>query len=92
MPYVIAEPCVSNCNSECVEVCPVDAIHGPPPDKPRLQLFIDPEACICCAACVSACPENAIFDEDDLPAEWSHYAAINRAFFENQDPRKAPAP
>lgn len=29
MTYVIAEPCVSTCDTACVEVCPVDCIHGP---------------------------------------------------------------
>ena len=27
MTYVIAEPCVSTCDTACVEVCPVDCIH-----------------------------------------------------------------
>ena len=29
MTYIIAEPCVSTCDTACVEVCPVDCIHGP---------------------------------------------------------------
>ena len=29
MPYIIAEPCVGTCDTACVEVCPVDCIHGP---------------------------------------------------------------
>ena len=29
MPYIIADPCVSTCDTACVEVCPVDCIHGP---------------------------------------------------------------
>ena len=28
MTYIIAEPCVGTCDSACVEVCPVDCIHG----------------------------------------------------------------
>jgi hypothetical protein len=27
------------------------------------------------------CPVAAIFDEDDLPVEYAHYAGINAAFF-----------
>ena len=85
MPYVIAEPCVSTCDTACVEVCPCDAIHGPPEAHARggarLQLYIDPEACICCAACEPECPVDAIFDEDDLPAAWAHFAALNAQFF-----------
>lgn len=29
MIYVIAEPCVGTCDTACVDVCPVDCIHGP---------------------------------------------------------------
>ena len=68
MPYIIADPCVSTCDTACVEVCPVDCIHGPddtegagaeakeegfdPTDK---QLYIDPEECIDCGACEPEC-------------------------------------
>jgi len=89
MPYVIAEPCESTCDTACVDFCPVDAIHGSRPiDEIRalaatarsgLRLYIDPEACICCAACEPECPVGAIFDEDDLPEQWRHYAALNAA-------------
>jgi len=96
MAYVIAEPCVATCDTACVEVCPVDCIHGPlsareiesipaaeRPEKLRgLQLYIDPEACICCGACQSRCPVDAIFEEDELPPAWSHYREINARFFQ----------
>ena len=29
MIYIIAEPCVGYCDTACVDVCPVDCIHGP---------------------------------------------------------------
>jgi ferredoxin len=78
MAYVIAEPCVGTCDTACVRVCPVDAIHGP--DDPK-QLYIDPEACICCAACEPICPVNAIFEESDVPEQWRGAIAENAAFF-----------
>jgi ferredoxin len=84
MAYVIAEPCVDKKDNSCVEVCPVDCIH-PTRDEPEFeqasQLFIDPEECIDCDACVEACPFDAAFAEDQLPAEWAHFADANRAFF-----------
>jgi len=96
MAYVIAEPCVATCDTACVKVCPVDCIHGPmkpeeiefipPEERPTklrgLQLYIDPEACICCAACERECPVEAIFDEDDLPPAWEHFKEINARFFQ----------
>ena len=29
MPFIIVEPCVGTCDTACVDVCPVDCIHGP---------------------------------------------------------------
>ena len=29
MTYIICEPCVGTCDTACVDVCPVDCIHGP---------------------------------------------------------------
>lgn len=85
MPYVIAEPCIGEKNASCVDVCPVDCIQ-PTRDDPAFdsarQLFIDREECIDCDACVAACPVDAVYSEDQLPAEWSHYAQINAAYFD----------
>ena len=101
MPYVIAEPCVATCDQACVAVCPVDCIAGPltaeeveaiPHVERRvrlatIQLYIDPDACICCAACQPECPVDAIFDEGELPPGWEHYAERNAAFFRERDAR-----
>lgn len=76
MAYVITEACLSKCDTACVDVCPVDAIHGP---LPRLQLFIDPDACICCAACVPECPVNAIVEDVELPP--NHPSIVRAADF-----------
>jgi len=95
MSYVITDSCASTCDTACVNVCPVDAIHGPTTheqldalDARRRSLFvlgpqlvIDPDACICCAACVQECPVNAIFDEVDVPRELHASIERNAAFF-----------
>ena len=95
MAFVITEPCVRTCDTACVEVCLVDCIHGPfdtegagaeakvdgfNPDG--LQLYINPEECIDCAACEPECPVEAIFSDDELPEEWEHYLKINEEFFQ----------
>lgn len=64
MAYVIGETCAKSCNEECRDVCPVEAIHGPHTTDGRVHLVIDPDVCICCAACETACPVEAIFDGD----------------------------
>ena len=68
---------------------PVDCIH-PTPDEPDYeaveQLFIDPDECIDCDACVEACPVDACFAEDQLPEEWAKYTAINAEYFAGSSP------
>lgn len=79
MTYVIAEPCIDVKDKACVEVCPVDCIHGGDDDK---QLFINPQECIDCGACEPECPVEAIFEESALPAEWKHFTELNAKYFE----------
>ncbi len=66
----------SNCNgcrfTDCVAVCPVECFHGD--DK---MLYIDPDECIDCGACVPECPVEAIFDETELPPNLQEYKGIN---------------
>jgi len=76
MPYVIAEPCVGVKDKSCVAVCPVDCIH-----EGEDQLFIDPNECIDCGLCEPECPVDAIFMEDELPAQWKDYVTRNADFF-----------
>lgn len=95
MPFIITDPCVGTCDTSCVDVCPVDCIHGPmdleeiralneageTADLEKIQLFIDPDICIDCGACEPECPVEAIFEEDDVPAKWSKYVKANYDFF-----------
>lgn len=99
MPYIIAEPCVSECDTACVDVCPVDCIHGPVVKDGRgeevqdmrdngeslegKQLYIDPEECIDCGACEPECPVEAIFEESETPDKWTHFIEINAKFFQD---------
>jgi ferredoxin len=73
--YVINEPCIGVKDASCTEVCPVDCIHSTP-DEPGFadaeQLYIDPEECIDCDACVEACPVDAITPGDRVPPDWEH--------------------
>jgi len=62
MTYVITEPCIDVKDKTCTDVCPMDCIHGTASDE---MLYIDPEECIDCGACVPVCPVKAIFAEGD---------------------------
>jgi len=89
MAHVITQKCVGTCDSACVDVCPCDCIAGPipidqlralPPAQ-RGQLFIDPDDCIDCGACLAECPAAAIYLDDDVPAEHRADIARNAEFF-----------
>ena len=72
MAFIITDPCISTKDTACVDVCPVDCIH-PRKDEPEFEqasmLFIHPEECIDCGACVPACPVTAIYDSPDVTPE-----------------------
>lgn len=64
MPHVVTSGCVDKKYQECVAVCPVEAFR-----EADTYLVIDPDECIDCAACVTECPDDAIFADTDVPAE-----------------------
>ncbi len=41
------------------------------------MLYIHPDECIDCEACVPECPVEAIYHEDNLPEEWASYTELN---------------
>lgn len=79
MSYIIGKPCDGVCDTACVDVCPVDCINGPIDIDGRgleveslnkeelngLQLYINPEECIDCGACVPECPVEAIYEDEE---------------------------
>ena len=83
MTYIIAEPCIDVKDTACVDVCPVDCIHGKDEDK---QLFINPEECIDCGACEPACPVQAIFPEEEVPEKWQSFIPTNYVYFDQVPP------
>lgn len=72
MPSVVTENCKGCRFTDCVVVCPVDCFHGD--DN---MVYIDPEECIDCGACIPECPVEAIYAEEDLPPELEKWTAIN---------------
>jgi ferredoxin len=79
MSYIIGSACISCIDGACLNVCPVDCIHGPISptgegyelfgmtleDKEGKQLYIDPDVCINCGACVPECPVDAIYTSEN---------------------------
>jgi ferredoxin len=78
MSFIIGKACDGVCDTACVTVCPVDVINGPihidglgkevanmsEEEKKGLQLYINPEECILCGACIPECPVDAIFESE----------------------------
>ena len=79
MSYIIGKACIGCIDTSCVNVCPVDCINGPfdikglgkeskdmtLEEKQGLQLFINPDDCINCGACVQECPVDAIYRDEN---------------------------
>jgi ferredoxin len=72
MTYVVTESCIRCKYTDCVDVCPVDCFR----EGPNF-LVIDPDECIDCTLCVAECPVEAIFAEDDVPADQQQFTALN---------------
>lgn len=72
MTHVVTESCIRCRYTDCVDVCPVDCFR----EGPNF-LSIDPDECIDCAVCVAECPVNAIFAEEDVPADQQQFIQLN---------------
>lgn len=73
MPHVVTDRCEDCRYTHCVSVCPVDCFHGS-----AQRLYIDPDICIDCAACVLECPVGAISDSFDREADGDALVELNR--------------
>jgi len=73
MTFVVTESCIKCKYTDCVDVCPVDCFKMGPN-----FLIINPDECIDCAVCVPECPVNAIYAEEDVPADQKEFIAINQ--------------
>ena len=84
MTYVIGEPCIDVKDRACVEECPVDCIY-----EGGWSLYIHPDECVDCGACEPVCPVEAIYYEDDLPADLEAYKDDNARFFNEPLPGRS---
>jgi ferredoxin len=72
MAYVVCEPCRDCKYTDCVVVCPMECFY-----QDQTMLYIDPQECIDCEACVPECPVEAIFHDATVPESWAHCVALN---------------
>ncbi len=87
MTYIVNDKCIKCKLMDCVDVCPVDCIH-PRKDEEEFEaetmLYIHPDECIDCGACVPACPVEAIFANDEVPEQWESFIETNSVWFEGK--------
>ena len=76
MTHVVAQPCFACKYTDCVVVCPVECFY-----EGDQMLYIHPEECIDCGACVPACPVAAIYDShDSTPASQKDLIEANTIY------------
>ena len=86
MTFVITQACIDVKDKSCIEVCPVSCIYGETEDR---MCFVHPIDCIDCGVCEAACPVQAIYAQDDLPADAVQFVAINALYFEDRAAARA---
>jgi ferredoxin len=72
MACVVCEPCHDCKYTDCVVVCPCNCFY-----QDEMMLYIDPDECIDCDACIPECPVGAIFSEPQVPSQWVQYIQLN---------------
>ena len=69
MTHIITSLCVRD--RGCIDVCPVECMVPGQPINEWPWIYIDPDTCIDCGACVPECPYVAIFPEDEVPSAYT---------------------
>lgn len=95
MAQVVTQPCHDCKYTDCCVVCPVECFY-----QDEEMLYIDPVDCIDCEACVPECPVEAIFNEPNLPSQWTSFIQLNATksadlkatghITEKQEPKEGP--
>lgn len=72
MTTIVTDNCQRCRFTDCVTVCPVNCFHGD-----EEMLYIDPDVCIDCSACIPVCPVQAIYEGDSIPEDKKQWIQIN---------------
>jgi ferredoxin len=74
MTHIVTRLCLRD--TACVEVCPVECMVLGHPEEEWPWLYIDPDTCIDCGACIPECPYEAIFPEEEVPFDYEVPAGV----------------
>lgn len=72
MATLVTDNCQRCRFTECVTACPVSAFRAG-----EDMLYIDPDKCVDCGACIPKCPVQAIYEDIDLPEHLEKWLEIN---------------
>ena len=72
MTHIVGQACFGCKYTDCVVVCPVECFY-----EGEQMLYIHPDECIDCEACVPECPVEAIFHEDNVPEDQLPFIELN---------------
>jgi NAD-dependent dihydropyrimidine dehydrogenase PreA subunit len=94
MSFIITSKCTDVCDGGCLKVCPMDCIHGPinPTGEGKelqeakknglkgIQLYINPNDCINCSACIPECPVDAIVSSEEIAIQLGENQSVTRNY------------
>src|SRR5262245_43227 len=72
MTCVVCQPCYDCKYTDCVTVCPVECFW-----QDEKMLYVNPDDCIDCDACIEQCPVGAIYRDLDVPGPWRTFIELN---------------
>lgn len=87
MTHVVTDACGGCRYTDCVSTCPVACFRAADD-----RVYIDPDVCIDCGACIPACPVRAIVEEFDLPDASREWLVINARESKRHPPLRAKQP
>jgi ferredoxin len=71
--HVVTGNCKDCKYTHCVSVCPVSAFT-----ESSNMIYIDPDLCIDCGACIPECPVDAILPEYELSSKEQIWISLNK--------------
>lgn len=80
MSYIIGSKCIDVKDGVCIEVCPIDKCIT----EGENSMYINPELCVDCGACIYECPVEAIYESEQeaIKAEGTdEYVKLNYKFY-----------
>jgi NAD-dependent dihydropyrimidine dehydrogenase PreA subunit len=80
--FAIGPECIDKMDQSCVAVCPADCITNEPGvDR---KLYIDPDECIECGSCYSACPNQAVWQSDWPRAGFDVFVQVDATWYRDR--------